>query len=532
MSSFPTITVLVGQCGNQLGFSFLNTIASAAAATEVGTSFREGVENSFFRPPTHSERQQQPHHGGAESDESGDESANNTVSSSLLVARSVLVDMEPKVMEQSRLSAAHDRRRLFSIHASQCVSREEGSANNWAFGYYSQGASKLEDLEDRLRREVSLAAADDKRSSSSGVGITFHIIHSIAGGTGSGVGCLVSELIAELFPKCCMHHTVVWPFQHGEVVTQWYNTILALSALRDTADSVLVLSNDGVVREMSARHQGGGAALSEGLASASSFRDINQAMAEIMSSLALPVQVLPPVRGVLQDKRCRNLASSSPSVAERWQRAVTNTNRRATLLDIQELLDLDPVKKFFTGATFPRSIRSLSSALQCSSWQSTVQEAVRYTCLAEAKQPLFVLRGQGALVDGGMELQHALAMQRSRTGVCVEWSGSLLASETPSYGANGSLDRKGAPTAAAAFHTSSSTFGIASGLDDGKTAPGGALEYALRKVEGMLSESAFTHHFTRYGLSEDDIGNACIRCWELLEAYGGSRHEGEATDSA
>lgn len=89
--------------------------------------------------------------------------------------------------------------------------------------------------------------------------VQFHVIHSIAGGTGSGVGCLVSELIAELYPTCRIHH-IVWPFRHGEVVTQWYNTVLSISALRDTADSVHLMSNDAFVKQLSMHVQGGDAA--------------------------------------------------------------------------------------------------------------------------------------------------------------------------------------------------------------------------------------------------------------------------------
>jgi hypothetical protein len=563
MSFTPTITVLVGQCGNQLGVSFLNAIASAAAATvpsqqqqqhddphnaagrgaSRGTSmdavFRERVANEFFRPPTASEEKRQSQEWHIDGD----------ASTAPLVARSVLVDMEPKVMEQTRLSMRRDSRQLFTIHASQCVSREEGSANNWAFGYFSQGVSKLDELEQRLRYEVKQASEGAYGGGSgNGVGIKFHVIHSIAGGTGSGVGCLVSELISELFPKSELHHTVVWPFQHGEVVTQSYNAILAVSALRDTADSVMVLSNDEIAQEMRSRHLGGGNALAQGLAGASSFREINVSMAKIMSALSLPLEVLPLAKCAAMEKRSRTVTAhhtappSSSPLEDAWRNSMLRCcPRAAQMCDVRELLDLDPVKKFFTGATFPRNIQSLASTLQQVSWQSVVQEATRYVCAVRAAQPLFVLRGRGAFDEGSRELMHALSTHhhssgggaRRRSGgalpssVLGDGAYGLLASETPRIddvdggGAGGEGYRRGdgRDTFAAVFHSSPSIFRSSSLSTTGGGGGVGGLEHALGRVQGMLQEKAFVHHYARYGLGDDDMRNSCIRCWELLEAY-------------
>ncbi|CUG89389.1 delta tubulin, putative [Bodo saltans] len=567
MSFTPTITVLVGQCGNQLGVSFLNAVASAAAATAqphhrdadddrstrgaaaaTDSIFRERVANEFFRQPTKSEEKSHTQEL-FENDDNGIISS----SSSSLVARAVLVDMEPKVMEQTRLSMKRDRRQLFTIHASQCVSREEGSANNWAFGYFTQGVSKLDDLEQRLRHEVRLASDNwYGGGTAGGVGVKFHVVHSIAGGTGSGVGCLVSELIADLFPKSEIHHTVVWPFQHGEVVTQNYNAILAVSALRDTADSVLVLSNDEIAEEMRSRHQGGGHALAQGLSAASSFREINHSMAKLMSSLHLPLEVLPLAKRAALEKRSRAVVvatahhqspSSSASADDAWRTSMLRCAPRAALMcDVRELLDLDPVKKFFTGSTFPRNIQSLASTLQQVSWQSVVQEATRYVCTVRAAQPLFVLRGRGSRDEGSRELMHALAMHHgaaarpsqgggSRSGLPYSVFGDgaygLLASETPriddvhadsdASGGVGYRRGDGRDTSSAVFHTSPSIF--RSSTLSSPSANGGGLEHSLGRVQGMLQEKAFVHHYSRYGVSDDDIQNACIRCWELLEAY-------------
>lgn len=75
------------------------------------------------------------------------------------------------------------------------------------------------------------------------------LMHSIAGGTGSGLGSFVLERLNDRFPKKLIQTYSVFP-NHAEpdVVVQPYNSLLTLRRLVDHADSVVVLDNGALAR--------------------------------------------------------------------------------------------------------------------------------------------------------------------------------------------------------------------------------------------------------------------------------------------
>lgn len=75
------------------------------------------------------------------------------------------------------------------------------------------------------------------------------LMHSIAGGTGSGLGSYLLERLNDKFPKKLIQTYSVFPnAQEGEVVVQPYNSILALKRLVNNADCVVVLDNGALAR--------------------------------------------------------------------------------------------------------------------------------------------------------------------------------------------------------------------------------------------------------------------------------------------
>ncbi|KXS11670.1 tubulin nucleotide-binding domain-like protein [Gonapodya prolifera JEL478] len=72
----------------------------------------------------------------------------------------------------------------------------------------------------------------------------FLVIQSLAGGTGSGLGSFVTERMREDFPDARIVNVVVWPFRTGEVIVQNYNIIFTISSLYKVSDALLVLRND------------------------------------------------------------------------------------------------------------------------------------------------------------------------------------------------------------------------------------------------------------------------------------------------
>lgn len=75
------------------------------------------------------------------------------------------------------------------------------------------------------------------------------LMHSIAGGTGSGLGSFVLERLNDRFPKKLIQTYSVFPnHQEADVVVQPYNSLLTLKRLTNHADAVIVLDNGALAR--------------------------------------------------------------------------------------------------------------------------------------------------------------------------------------------------------------------------------------------------------------------------------------------
>ncbi len=115
------------------------------------------------------------------------------------------------------------------------ISKEGGGAgNSWASGF-AQGEKFQEDIMDMIDREA------DGSESLEG----FVILHSIAGGTGSGLGSFLLEKLSDKYSKKIISTYSVFPNQQevSDVVVQPYNSILTLKRLVNNSDSVVVLDN-------------------------------------------------------------------------------------------------------------------------------------------------------------------------------------------------------------------------------------------------------------------------------------------------
>jgi tubulin gamma len=75
------------------------------------------------------------------------------------------------------------------------------------------------------------------------------LLHSIAGGTGSGLGSFLLVRLNDRFPKKLIQTYSVFPDTHtADVVVQPYNSLLSLRRLTQNADSVVVLDNGALSR--------------------------------------------------------------------------------------------------------------------------------------------------------------------------------------------------------------------------------------------------------------------------------------------
>jgi tubulin gamma len=207
------ITLQVGQCGNQIGGEFWKQLclehhidASGELIQPVSNSTNAAVvadrKDVFFY-------------------QSDDDK---------YIPRALLIDLEPRVVHKL---AAGDRRLLFNPENVFVSSDGGGAGNNWASGF-RQGEENCETVLDKIDREA------DNSDSLEG----FILTHSIAGGTGSGMGSFLLEKLNDAYPKKIIQTYSVFPGKsESDVVVQPYNSILTLKRLIECCDAVVVLDN-------------------------------------------------------------------------------------------------------------------------------------------------------------------------------------------------------------------------------------------------------------------------------------------------
>ena len=111
------------------------------------------------------------------------------------------MDLEPRVINNIMNS---EYKKLYNPENIYLAKDGGGAGNNWASGY-SQGQQLYEDIFDIIDRE---AYGSDSLED-------FVLTHSIAGGTGSGMGSYILEKLAERFPKKLVQTYSVFPNQEN-----------------------------------------------------------------------------------------------------------------------------------------------------------------------------------------------------------------------------------------------------------------------------------------------------------------------------
>ncbi|KAJ7871530.1 gamma tubulin [Mycena olivaceomarginata] len=206
------VTLQLGQCGNQMGSVFWQRLCA-----EHGIN-KEGILEEWATE------------GGDRKDvffyQADDEH---------YIPRAILVDLEPRVINNiltSPYANLYNPENIF-------VSKDGGGAgNNWALGH-AHGEKIYEEIMEMIDRE---AEGSDSLEG-------FMAMHSIAGGTGSGLGSFLLERLNDKFPKKLIQTYSVFPNAHeGDVVVQPYNSMLTLKRLVNHADSVVVLDNGALAR--------------------------------------------------------------------------------------------------------------------------------------------------------------------------------------------------------------------------------------------------------------------------------------------
>ncbi|KAJ1999005.1 hypothetical protein GGI04_004761, partial [Coemansia thaxteri] len=150
------------------------------------------------------------------------------------VPRVVAVDLEPGVLHAIREGKYGGLFRPESM-----ISGNNGAGNNWAKGFYTEGAELLDGVLDVIRHNVENC---DQLSG-------FQLCHSIGGGTGSGLGSLMLQKVREEYPDRMVSTFTVMPSQSSsEAVIEPYNSVLSIHHLIENSDMTFCLDNEALTR--------------------------------------------------------------------------------------------------------------------------------------------------------------------------------------------------------------------------------------------------------------------------------------------
>ncbi|GAA5932449.1 hypothetical protein JCM3775_005922 [Rhodotorula graminis] len=198
-----------GQCGNQIGTKFWETITEEHGIDGEGqyvgdNPLQQERLNVYF----------------------------NEAGSGKYVPRAVLVDLEPGTMDVIRGGPLGSLFRPDNI-----VFGQSGAGNNWAKGHYTEGAELVDSVLDVVRKEAE--ACDALQG--------FQLTHSLGGGTGSGMGTLLISKIREEFPDRMMATFSVVPSPKvSDTVVEPYNATLSVHQLVENSDETFCIDNEAL----------------------------------------------------------------------------------------------------------------------------------------------------------------------------------------------------------------------------------------------------------------------------------------------
>jgi len=204
------ITLQFGQCGNQLGCDLFSKVASDIESSNTGVSY--GVNYEYTESTI-------------------EKWFDGIAGCGRYYAKAILVDTEEKVVN----TVCRDINTSWIYRTSNVVCQSGGgSANNWAYGYTINSQRLSPAVLNVTRQEI------EKLDHSQG----FLLLLSSAGGTGSGLGSRMVELLREEYETKPIIAVITLPFTFGEVCTQNYNTLLTLAKFSDRADLSVLFENE------------------------------------------------------------------------------------------------------------------------------------------------------------------------------------------------------------------------------------------------------------------------------------------------
>lgn len=226
------VTLSVGQCGTQISNAFWTRLLAehskhakrSSASSGGGEVVFDEAMSTFFRNvdsrtgveiSSPSPENRRPSHK---------QSVTNQQFVRHLRARACMIDMEDGVLSsvvRGPIGSLFDTTAFLSDTSSGGAGA--GSGNNWGQGYGEYGRLYEERVTEMVRREVERCSSLQ----------SFFLCHSTGGGTGSGLGSRVLEILEDEYSEVNRFTASVVPSckeeEGGDVVTSPYNTVSKIS---------------------------------------------------------------------------------------------------------------------------------------------------------------------------------------------------------------------------------------------------------------------------------------------------------------
>ncbi|CAH1398089.1 unnamed protein product [Nezara viridula] len=123
------------------------------------------------------------------------------------------------------------------IDSNNIVTKGDGTGNNWARGYYTDGLELVQPSLDLIRRHCE--STDCLQG--------FQLSQSLGGGTGSGFGSLILQKLSEEYPDRIINtYSVIPSIMVSTVVVEPYNCVLGLNVLMETASEAICMDNEAM----------------------------------------------------------------------------------------------------------------------------------------------------------------------------------------------------------------------------------------------------------------------------------------------
>ncbi|XP_067132273.1 tubulin delta chain-like [Centruroides vittatus] len=426
------ITVQIGQCGNQLGWELFNSIAQESL-TDGRSNFKTKeahlLNERFFHVC---------------------DDANK------IVAKAILVDTEPKVIQELNLKT---EKNTWCYNKDNIYLQQQGASNNWAYGYNKHGNTAKDVVLDLFQKEI------ERCDWVSG----FLPIMSLAGGTGSGLGAFLTEVLQDNYPKSIIFSQVVHPFNKGEVTVQSYNTILSLSHLQNSSDGIVLYKNDDLhkvcTQRMSIKNV--------------SLQHLNKIIVQSLAGLLFPSY---------------NNLGVTTNIGDLMAQCVSHSQYK--LLDLISVPQESVDSLSFSSYSWQGLLKSLQRMLF---YGSSIDEASTPTEMKENRNSqsflsnLLVLRGSDAHSADSSVFQHSISYSswvptNHRFDTWTHSRPLLGHDKTATLASNGQF--------------------ILS-----------TIQHSLNKAWNMFAAKAYLHHYRRYSLTNEDFVEAFARVEQIVADY-------------